>query len=98
MSFPKCQVGSKTDHPCENEASVDPFGTGEYMVCEQHYKLSEISNEECEWSIAREYVGGFAKLAKVIDVDPLNSVIDLAWAECELRLSALEAQRKMVWE
>jgi hypothetical protein len=98
VSFPKCQVGRKTDHQCENEASIDPFGMGEYFICEQHYKLSQISNEESEWSIARDYVAGFAQLAKVIDVDPLNSVIDLAWAECELRLASLEAERKMVWE
>ena len=55
MSFPKCRVGTKTDHPCQNEASVDPFGTGEYFICEQHYRLQELSNEETDWSIARDY-------------------------------------------
>lgn len=98
MSFPRCRVGTKTDHPCENEASVDPFGMGEYFICEQHHRLSELSNEEMEWNIARDYVAGFAKIANVVDLGPLNTVIDLAWAECELRLSALEAERRMVWE
>ncbi len=98
MSFPKCQVGSKTGRRCENEASIDPFGMGEYFICEQHHRLSELSSEEGEWHIARDYIAGFAKLAKVIDVDPLNSVIDLAWAECEMRLSVLEAERERLWE
>ena len=43
-------------------------------------------------------MAGFAKLAKVIDLDPLNSVIDLAWGEREMRLSVIEAERRMVWE
>jgi hypothetical protein len=90
--------GTKTDHPCENEASVDPFGAGEVFLCEQHYRLSELSSEETEWRIARDYVAGFAKIAKVVDLDPLNSVMDLAWAECEMRLSALEGEQRMVWE
>jgi len=98
VSFPKCRVGTKSDHPCENEGSIDPFGTGEYLVCEQHYRLSELSNEACEWSIARDYIAAFAKIAKVVDLDPLNSVIDMAWAVCELRLATLEAEQRMVWE
>jgi hypothetical protein len=98
VSFPRCRAGTKTDHPCENEASVDPFGTGDYFVCEQHHRYQELSNEQMEWNIARDYVTGFAEIAKVVDLDALNSAIDLAWAECEMRLSVLEAERRRVWE
>ena len=93
-----CQVGSKTENPCENEATVDPFGLGEPFLCSQHFEDKNLTDQQNEWEIARDYVAGFAGLAKVIDLDPLNSVIDLAWAEVEMRFSVIEAERGMLWD
>lgn len=95
----QCRVGSATSDQCDNEATVDPFRLGDGpILCEPHFRDHELSNAECEWKITREYLEGFAKIAQAVNIQPLDDIIDMAWAECEMRLSVLGAERRMVWE
>lgn len=98
MSWSQCQIGRKTDNPCENDATIDLLRMGTPTLCEQHSKDIELSDEESEWRITRQYIQGFAKIAEVVDIQPLDDIMDAAWAECEMRLSVLGAERRMVWE
>ena len=65
---------------------------------EPNAKCSELSDEQTEWGIARDYVRSFSEIAKVVQIDALDSAIDLAWAGCALKLSALEPEMRMVWK
>ena len=83
---------------CTNEAT-EPYGrSGEPDVCERHARQLDLSHDLEEFEIAREYVAGFAKVAEASSCRRLMELMDLAWAECEMRCSVIEAERGMLWE
>ena len=71
MSALLCRYGQALGEQCQNEATIDAFRQGEPSLCEQHVLQSDLFFEQDEWEIARDYVEGFAKIVKVIDIRPL---------------------------
>jgi hypothetical protein len=98
VSGAPCTMGSRTRRPCENEATVAYCGSGKPDVCEQHARDLDLAHDLEEFEIARDYVAGFAKVAEASACRRLMELMDLAWAECEMRLSVIEAERGMLWE
>ncbi len=87
-----------TMRSCPNEATEPYCGSGEPDVCERHRRDLDLAYEHEEFEIAREYIVGFAEIAKASGCRALRGVVDLAWAECEMRIAVIEAERRMVWE
>jgi hypothetical protein len=79
-----------------NGATECYCGRGEPDVCEQYARHLSLDHEEFE--IVRDYVAGFAKLADASTGRKLMELMDQAWAECEMRLSVIKAERGMVRE
>ena len=91
-------MGSRTTRPCENEATLPYCGSGDPDVCEQHALALNLAHDLEEFEIARDDVSGFAKVAQASGGRKLTDLMDQAWAECEMHLSVIEAERGMVWE
>jgi hypothetical protein len=83
---------------CPNEATECYCGSGEPDFCEQHARDLELSHDNEEFEIARDYVAGFAKVAEASACRRLMELIDQACAKCEMRLRVIEAERGRVWE
>jgi hypothetical protein len=98
MAARLCAMGSRTRRPCEYEATVPYCGSGEPDVCERHARELDLAHDCEEFEIARDYVAGFAKVAQASACRKLIVMMDLAWAECEMRLSVIEAERETVWK
>jgi hypothetical protein len=95
MAAHPCTMDSTTRHPCENEATVPYCGSGEPDVCGRHARDLDLANDLEEVEIARDNVAG---LAKVAEAAACRRLMELAWAECEMRLSVIRIERGMVRE
>jgi hypothetical protein len=98
MAARLCAMGSRMRRPCEYEATVPYCGSGKPDVCERHARELDLAHDCEEFEIARDYVAGFAKVAQASACRKLIVMMDLAWAECEMRLSVIEAERETVWK
>jgi hypothetical protein len=98
MAARLCAMGSRTRRPCEYEATVPYCGSGKPDVCERHARELDLAHDCEEFEIARDYVAGFAKVAQASACRKLIVMMDAAWAECEMRLSVIEAERETVWK
>lgn len=92
---PRCETGAAADHRCPRPAT-GKYGGG--LLCGQHLRSHDIFYDLDEWGIAREQMKHFCGLAKSWGNFALVDAMDLAWAECEMRISTLEAEQAMVWE
>jgi hypothetical protein len=88
MAARLCKMGS-----CSNEATECNCCSGEPDVCDKYAR--DLSHDLEEFEIASDYVAGFAKIA---EASACRRLMDQAWAESEMRLSGIEAERGMVWE
>jgi hypothetical protein len=85
-----CEMSS-----CTRPATVG-YGGGEPRVCEKHARDLDLSWETEDHEFAREYLAGFALIAKASGVRALQELVELASAEGELRLAAMEAERRVI--
>jgi hypothetical protein len=83
---------------CPNEATECYCESGEPNVCEQQARDPDLSHDHEEFEIARDYVAGFAKVARASACRKLMELMDQVWAECEMHLSIIEVERGMVRE
>jgi len=98
MAARLCAMGSRTRRQCEYEATVPYCGSGKPDVCERHARELDLAHDCEEFELARDYVAGFAKVAQASACRKLIVMMDAAWAECEMRLSVIEAERETVWK
>ena len=95
---PRCGIGKYSAKRCERPASVDPFGGGSVVLCGQHFRAHDLGCERDEWEAAREHVGHLCALARSVGNWALEHAMDLAWAECEMRVASIEAELRTIWE
>lgn len=92
---PRCRAGSATeDGHCPRPATTT-HGIG--LCCGQHYRAFELSCDLDEWGAARDHLGHLCALAKSFGNFALEEVLDVAWAEAEMRIAAIEAEREILW-
>ena len=94
----QCRVGSATDDPCENPATVSLLPGGEPCWCEQHLVEHELVFELEEWQEARFHASQWADLAQHVGNPALKEVAMFARLECETRVDRIRGEIERVWE
>lgn len=92
---PRCFAGSAPeDRHCPRPATTS-HGIG--LCCGQHFRAFELECDEDEWTQAKRHLRHLCGLAKSVGNSALEEVLDLAWAETEMRIAAIEAEQELLW-
>ena len=95
---PRCGIGSAIEgRHCPRPGTVQMFKDSGHTICGQHYRAQHAHAELGEWTEARKFVGLLAKQAEVIGLNALCDVMDLAWAECEMRIEGAKRELRLIW-
>lgn len=92
---PRCHAGSATeDRHCPRPATTT-HGIG--LTCGQHYRAFELECDEDEWIAAKRQLRQLCGLAKEVGNAALEEVLDIAWAETELRIAVIQGEQEILW-
>ena len=91
-TVPRCHVGSRTDHQCPREATVNPWRDGPPEICELHHRLWWLDNELGQHKTARFWLGTYEQQAEELGCEPLTETIVAARGQADSVIACLERE------
>lgn len=97
LRLPRCPVGQKTDSPCWRDAVVRHEGLA-MMLCEEHARAYELSEEVNRWNLAESVTGDWLRVSEDWEHEDLERLARNAHEDAKGEAVRAEARAELAWQ